>query len=156
MDDQEQIQLEKAIHRELRGLPELKAPETLLHRVMLSVHERERARWRRSWMNWPFGLQAGSLIVLLFSAGLVSYLAGAAWDGVNAASMWQRAVMSLAWLQPFWEILVAISNTILVVLRAANQNLILIGAGALVLAYLMCVGLGTVCVRIAVKPGRGV
>jgi len=150
MSDQEHSELERAIHRELRGLPEVKAPETLVHRVMLAVHARERAPWwQRSWLTWPFGFQLCSLVVLLVSAGLVSYLVGAAWDGMGASSLWQRTVASFSWLQPFQEIGLALLNAILLLARAVNQNLILAGAAVVTAAYLACVGLGTVCVRVA-------
>src|SRR5882672_6398337 len=97
-DENNRKQLERVIHRELRTLPDLKAPETLVHRVMLAVHARERAVWwQRPWLTWPFGIQLCSLVVLLVSAGLVSYLVGAAWDGVNAAPAWQRVVSSFSW-----------------------------------------------------------
>ncbi len=154
MDDIEQTQLEKAIDRELRKLPDVPAPETLVHRVMLGVHRKERAPWwHQPWLTWPFGFQLASLILLLLSAGLVSYLLGAAWDGVNVASVWQRVVASFAWLQPFVEVAVALTNAVLVAFRAANQNLVLLGACIITLAYLTFVGLGTVCVRMAFKKG---
>lgn len=154
MSDQEKLELERVIHRELRGLPEPKAPETLVHRVMLAVHARERAPWwQRSWLAWPFGFQLVSLIVLLFSAGLVSYLLGAAWDGVNVASIWQRVIASLAWLQPFAEVATALANAVVIICRAANPLWLLGAAGIIAAAYLVCIGLGTVCVRVAFKRG---
>lgn len=152
MDESKQKELEQLIHGELRRLPPLKAPETLVHRVMLAVHEKQRAPWwQRSWLAWPVGTQLASLLILLVSAGLVSYLLGAAWDGVDATSLWQRVTASFAWLQPFWEIALALINTIAVVFRAADQRLFLAGAGVVVAAYLACVGMGTVCVRFAFK-----
>jgi len=152
MDEKEQSELEQLIHRELRRLPPLKAPETLVHRVMLAVHEKQRAPWwQRSWLAWPVGMQVSSLLILLVSAGIVSYLLGAAWDGVNVLSVWQRVTASFAWLRPFWEIASAVANTVAVVFRAADQRLLLAGVGVVVAAYLACVGLGTVCVRLAFK-----
>jgi hypothetical protein len=119
---------------------------------MLAVHEKQRAPWwQRSWLAWPFGMQLGSLLILLASAGLVSFLLGAAWDGINAPSLWDRVTASFAWLRPFWEIAVALVNTIVVVFRAADQRLLLAGIGFVVAAYLACVGMGTVCVRFAFK-----
>jgi len=52
MNEQNEKQLEQLVHRELRKLPELPAPETLVHRVMLAVHAKEhRPWWQRSWWS---------------------------------------------------------------------------------------------------------
>ncbi|HKS38930.1 MAG TPA: hypothetical protein VJW76_17175 [Verrucomicrobiae bacterium] len=156
MDNDKEKQLEELIHRELRNLPEVAAPPTLLHRVMLAVHENARRPWWvRSWVNWPLGMQMISLAVLLASAGLVSYFLGAAWDGFNVTSMSSRVVESFAWLKPIWEIVSALVGAAAVMLRVTGQQFLLIGAAIVVLAYVTCVALGTVCVRMAFyRPER--
>jgi len=156
MDNEKEKQLEELIHRELRNLPEVPAPPTLLHRVMLAVHENARRPWWvRSWVNWPLGMQMISLAVLLASAGLVSYFLGAAWDGFSVTSMSSKVVESFAWLKPIWEIVAALVGAATVMLRVTGQQFLLIGAAIVALAYVTCVALGTVCVRMALyRPER--
>ena len=152
MDNNKEKQLEQLIHRELRSLPEVPAPVTLVHRVMLAVLERAKLPWwKRSWLAWPFAIQLVSLVVLLGSAGMVSYLLGAAWDGVNVTSIWQRVTESFTWLKPFWEFVAVLLNAGLLLLRAMGQQTLLIGAAVVTAAYLSFVALGTVCVRFALK-----
>ena len=46
--------LETFINRNLGALPEMSAPPTLVHRVMLAVHAQDRLGWwQRSWWCWP-------------------------------------------------------------------------------------------------------
>jgi hypothetical protein len=148
-NDQEK-ELEKLIDRELRRLPELPAPETLVHRVMLAVHQKARRPWwQRPWLAWPFAAQLISLAVLLLCAGTVSYLLGAAWSGVNVTSLPGRVAESFEWLRPIWTVTVTLLNAAAVVIRGIGQQALLIGAGCVLAAYFACVALGTVCYRVA-------
>ena len=150
MENDRDKQIEQLIHRELRQLPELRAPETLVHRVMLAVHAKARQSWwHRPWLTWPFGMQLLSLALLLVSVGLISYLAGAAWGGLNLASLSGRIVESFAWLKPIQETVSALAGAVGVLLRVVGQQFLLIGTVLVIMAYLACVGLGTVCFRLA-------
>jgi hypothetical protein len=150
MDENREKRLEALIHRELRQLPERPAPATLVHRVMLAVHARaKRQWWERSWVSWPLGVQIISLAVLLAGAGLISYFLGAAWHGVNVTSISSGLVESFAWLKPIWEIVAALIGAVNVIFRVTSQQFLLIGATVVTVAYVTCVGLGTVCVRVA-------
>jgi hypothetical protein len=152
MQDEKEKQLEELIHRELRRLPEVPASATLVHRVMLAIHERAKQPWwKRSWLAWPFGIQLISLVLLLASAGLVSYLLGAAWDGVNMTSIAQRVAESFAWLKPVWQVVAALLSAVLLLARTLGHQALLIGAAVVIFAYLTFVGLGTVCVRVALN-----
>lgn len=152
MDDRDEKQLEELIHRALKQLPDLSAPETLLHRVMLEVHARARQPWwKRSWLGWPLGIQLLSLAMLLPSAGLVSYLIGAAWDGVNGTSISARISEWLANYAPILETVKTLSNALLVLARQVGQPLLFFALGSSLLIYFACVGLGTVCLRFAFK-----
>lgn len=150
MDENREKKLEELIHRELRQLPERPAPATLVHRVMLAVHARAKRPWReRAWVSWPLGLQMISLAVLLASAGLVSYFLGAVWNGVSVTSISSGLIESFAWLKPIWEMVAALIGAVTVIVRVTGQQFLLIGAAVVALAYVTCIGLGTVCVRMA-------
>jgi hypothetical protein len=59
-------ELEALVDRELRKLPEPRAPRTLLPRVMAAVDASARRPWyTRAWLTWPPVWQAASVIVLL-------------------------------------------------------------------------------------------
>jgi len=59
-------ELEALVDRELRKLPEPRAPRTLLPRVMAAVDASARRPWyARAWLTWPPVWQAASVIVLL-------------------------------------------------------------------------------------------
>lgn len=152
MDNNREEQLEEMIQQEIRNLPEVQAPATLVHRVMLAVHKQAKQQWwKYAWVKWPLGMQVISLAVLLASAGLVSYFLGAAWDGVSVTSVSSKLVESFAWLKPIWEIVAAMIGVVTVMLRVTGQQFLLIGAAVVALAYVTCVGLGTVCVRMALN-----
>ncbi len=59
MDPQD---LESLIDRELRRLPEPRAPRSLLPRVMAAVAEARRPWYARAWRTWPIGLQIASAL----------------------------------------------------------------------------------------------
>ncbi len=62
---------ERLIDGRLRRLPRLRAPVTLLPRVMSAVHQVSTRPWyARAWFTWPVGARAAVLLVL--TAGAVA------------------------------------------------------------------------------------
>ena len=62
--------LERLIDRELRALPQPRAPRTLLPRVLAAVDEAARQPWySRTWLTWPVGAQVASVVLLLATLG---------------------------------------------------------------------------------------
>ncbi|PYM15950.1 MAG: hypothetical protein DME18_02850, partial [Verrucomicrobia bacterium] len=85
MNEQNEKQLEQLVHRELRKLPELPAPETLVHRVMLAVHVKEHQPWwQRSWWSWPRLMKVSSAAACV-AAGTALVYFGAA-DAANSTT----------------------------------------------------------------------
>ena len=61
--------LERLAHRELRRLPDPRAPRTLLPRVMAAVEAWSRRPWyTRAWFTWPLGWQIASIVALALVA----------------------------------------------------------------------------------------
>lgn len=59
-------ELERLIDRELRKLPALRAPRTLLPRIMAAAEAAaERPWYQRTWLTWPTMWQFASALVLL-------------------------------------------------------------------------------------------
>lgn len=140
--------LEALIDEELRQLPPVAAPTTLVPRVLAAIQARAaRPWWRQSWWNWPWVAQAA---LLLLALTIVSLLAGGGWwlgEDVNAYS--QQAAQKLGLLSTFWQSLQALAAALALLWeKTAGTLLIYVLAASLVL-YLICLGLGTVFVRFA-------
>ena len=68
------VDLESRLGDELRRLPALKAPPTLLPRVMAAIQAWTLRPWyERAWFTWPVGLQMASVagLLVLFAGGFV-------------------------------------------------------------------------------------
>jgi hypothetical protein len=143
-------QLEAAISRELKALPELAAPGALANRVMAAIGQRARVPWyRRSWQTWPVALQAASLVVLL---ALFGGLCLGGWH----LSQTETVSFALRRVGEWSSGLSTIGNTLNVLVSAAVLVVKKLGTGVIVtcliivgLGYAMCVGLGTVYFRLA-------
>jgi hypothetical protein len=150
MQSEYERELEAEIDRELKGLPELSAPHTLVSRVRLAIDGRPDVAWyRQPWQMWPAALRMGSLVILLVVfAGL--YLAG-------QRLAHGEAFISAAHRLGHWLSGVsALGNAVSVLLGAAVLAVKQVGTGfivaalaALAVGYAMCLGLGTACVRLA-------
>ncbi len=58
-------QFEAEIDRELKELPDWRAPSTLVPRVMAAIEQRAVAPWfKRAWPVWPLAAQTASFLVL--------------------------------------------------------------------------------------------
>ena len=143
-------QLEAAISRELKALPELTAPGALANRVMAAIGQRARVPWyRRSWQTWPVALQAASLVVLLV---LFGGLCLGGWQLSQA----ETTTLALHRVGEWFSGLSMIQNTFNVLVNAGVLVVKKLGTGFIVAClvavgtgYAMCVGLGTVYFRLA-------
>ncbi len=143
-------QLETAIDRELRGLPELQAPAALQQRVLAAIRLGATAPWyRRSWEYWPVALRWGSLAFLLAFFGAVVF---AGWELSRAAGF--AAVRSelaglFSGVSAVWNTVHALLAAVALVAKHLGTPFI-VGCGvALAVGYAICVGLGTAFVRLA-------
>ena len=143
-------QLEAAISRELKALPELAAPGALANRVMAAIGQRARVSWyRRSWQTWPVALQAAALVVML---ALFGGLCLGGWQ----LSQIGTATLALHRVGEWFSGLNVIGNTFSVLVNAAVLVAKKLGTGFIVAClvaagtgYAMCIGLGTVYFRLA-------
>jgi hypothetical protein len=66
----EQERIARALDRELKGLPDLAAPEILSERVMARVRQMEVVSWwRQSWFEWPAGWRIAFVTAALVCVG---------------------------------------------------------------------------------------
>jgi hypothetical protein len=152
MDNDPNQQLEHLIQRELEKLPELSAPNALIPRVLAAIEAQAQApAWKRSWWTWPLGLKTAFVAVLLTLVGVFLY--GSSW----ASAQWQTSAAPQNighWWDAFastGEVLATLGHALLVVCRSIGQPWLLGLAGLVMVMYLTCVGLGTICFRVAVN-----
>ncbi len=150
MDNNNDTQLEAAVDRLLRGLPPLRAPETLIPRVMAAVMPAARLHWyRRPWQTWPVALQLGSLAVALafcagLSIGIEEFVHALRWTYVAAQVNSMLGVLSAV-----YQAISTLADAFSLVLRRVSTGW-LVACGALaLLSYGACVGLGTIFARLA-------
>lgn len=148
-------QLEAAIDRELKGLPELPAPPTLASRVMAAIEARARVPWyRRSWQTWPVALQATAMAVLVGFFGVLCFVGWKLpqFESVSAVS---RALgASCAAVGVVWKGL----NLVLAALASSavrlGSGLLVAWVTAAILAYIACIALGSWYVRLGLAPQK--
>ncbi len=146
----EQEQLERLMQSELRKLPELRAPETLVHRVMLAVHTKERQPWwQRPWLTWPRPAQWISSALFAMTVAALIYFGAQAWQLAGIGNPLDKIWLAIVSLAPLWNWLVALLNVLVVVVQKGGQLYLFIGLGVAATMYLLCVATGTACYRLA-------
>ncbi len=152
MNSEYEKRLEGEIDKELRALPELIAPHSLFLRVMAAIERRLNLPWyRQAWQGWPLPLRAVSLVILL---GLFGGLCFATWEFLHTEAFAAVMQRPMSWLSGVGAILHAVSVVLGGVVLAVKQlsTAVIIGClVALALGYAMCVGLGTVYLRLALS-----
>src|SRR6059058_4774263 len=104
MNERYEKELEQLIEREARKLPELQAPETLVHRVMLAVHAKERQPWwQRPWLTWPRAAQVISSALSAVTVASFVYFGAAAWRAAGIGSPLDRIFQWISSLAPLWD-----------------------------------------------------
>jgi hypothetical protein len=148
----EDEQLEQLMQRELRKLPELRAPETLVHRVMLAVHAKERQPWWQCpWLTWPRPAQWISSAFFAATVTALIYLGAQAWQLAGIGNPLDKIWIGILSLAPLWNWLLTLLNAVVLVIQKGGQLYLLIGLGVGATMYLFCVATGTACYRLALN-----
>jgi hypothetical protein len=141
---------EDALTEELRRLPDVEAPETLIPRVMALIRAKARLPWwRQTWWHWP---PAAQLFVLLSFLGLViglSCYGPQAWDALAASPLGQAVAGWLQALAPLADGLSALVNAFALIIRQTGTLALILTAVVCLAMYLSCLGLGTMMYRVA-------
>ena len=130
--------LERLVHQELKKLPPVKAPARLSARVLELVRARQALPWwQQSFWHWPAAARGAFLLIV---AMIVVSLTGGTWFASEVAvdSTVAKYINPLA-------------NAFLVMWRSFLQTLTLWLLGFAAMLYLICVGAGTLFVRMAYK-----
>lgn len=150
MNPEYERQLEISVRRELEALDELPAPPALANRILRAVEQRAALPWyRRSWVAWPLAGRLASLSVLLLA------FAGLCWGGWAV----MHGAMLPAWMSSLfestaalWRTAVVLGNTVASLFSHLGTGVLVGGAVAMFVAWVICIGLGTAYVRLAMRP----
>jgi hypothetical protein len=150
MNPHDERELEAVIDRKLKALPTLRAPETLVSRVLATIEQRAALPWyRQAWQAWPLPWQAVSMLVLLAAFGGVCF---ASWQFVHTpafASASQEAAHWFSFLGTTWKAFNVLLSAVTMAFKSLGSAVVMGSLVALVLGYAMCVAFGTVYVRLA-------
>ena len=142
--------LEALLGAELRKLPLLSAPVSLVPRVMAILAARHALPWwQRSWWDWPLAAKAAFLLVAIAIAGLFG--GGGVLLDQGVVNYSQQVTERLGPASALWDAAVGLRTAAGLLWSQAAQPLLvtlMIGVGLL---YLICVGVGTAFVRSALK-----
>ncbi len=143
-------QLETEIDRVLKGLPDLPAPTTLVPRVMAALESRARLPWyRQAWTTWPQPARVAALAVLAVMFGGLCF---AGWELSHAQTFAAATQTVGGWfsgLGSLWKALNVLVGAVGLVVKQLGTTFILACLVAVGLGYALCVGLGTVYLRLA-------
>lgn len=136
---------EARLHRELKSLPDLKAPTSLARRVRAEIEVLARPWWRRAWWTWPAAGRGAFVVLLALVAALVL---AAGWRLLAAGDSWRQARLELSW----WAQLPATLGQA-ARLAAWHLRLPLLAAFAVMSAF--GTSLATLFMTVLPRPSRG-
>ena len=150
MNSNDDQQLESAVRRELKALPELTAPAALINRVMAAIELRQNAPWyRRSWTTWPGTLQVAAFATLLVVFGGLC-LAG--WEFSHAQTLAQaqhQIGQRLSGFSALGNLLTSLASSVVLVGKKLGTPFWVACLFVAGLSYAVFLGLGTVYFRLA-------
>ena len=146
--------LEAKVTQELRQLPVLKAPATLLARVMAALQARQALPWyRRPWPSWPRKIQCLLGPLLTIFPWLAFYLSRIAWNNLATSGVAREVDQKLSLLSLAGSTIDTLVNAFWLAGQALmGQPIIRAGIIVSVLMYLACIGIGTACFRVILNP----
>src|SRR5438270_920477 len=131
--------LEAAIDRELKALPEIPAPPTLILRVLRAIARRQALPWfRRAWQTWPVSLRVLSFALL---AVLFSGLCFGVWN-LSTAGFAEASQRYGSMFSSLAAVVTAIFGSLAAAVSQVPRAVLIGCAAAVVFGYAMCVALG--------------
>ncbi len=142
--------LEAEIDGVLKDLPEVQAPSTLARRVMAAVRAREARPWyRQSWELWPAPLRYAALGVMIGSFAAFCFASWQLTRAAGTAEAWREVAQTFSGVGALLNALTAVLNGLVLACKHVNSFVLFGCLAFLTLAWGLCVGLGTACVRLA-------
>ena len=152
MSDREEQDLERWAQRELRGLPLVSAPSTLVPRVLAALEARAHLPWWQcSLWTWPLAARAAFFVMALATIGALAYFGRGLGESWSTESLAETAQAKLGVLAPLWSLLAALVNAAATMVDSLGPNARWIGVGLAVAMWFACVGIGSLCYRVALN-----
>lgn len=148
MNPKHENRLEAMIDRELKQLPELKAPETLMPKVMMRLAAKAATR-KAGWQSWSKPMQWLSLAGLTLFFGALCWGAWVLLQSPEVSAAEQRVHSWYAGATLLWAAFGTVFQSLLLALRQLGTGYLLGLAAAALIGYAFVVGLGTVYLRVA-------
>jgi len=140
--------LEAEVDRKLKALPELRAPESLMLRVLRAIEVRANLPWfRRAWQTWPTGLRVVSFLALACAFGGLC-LAGWQLSDAGSSLAAQKLSVPLAVVSALWGAVQTVVGAASVAFKSLGSGFLTGCIIAALLGYALCVGLGAVFLRL--------
>jgi len=145
------VELQGRIDRELKSLPALRAPGTLLPRVLAAVrHWADRPWYARAWFTWPMWWRVASAVALLAVLAGVGVALPVVQDSVAARAAAVHLPVSVS-----ASVDVAAAARRVVVIASTLRTLWVAIAGPFVAyAFLLLVLMGLLCAACAAALNR--
>jgi len=141
--------LEALIDAELKKLQPIPAPARLVPQVLSILEARAQAPWwQRAWWDWPLSARAAFIVLSL--ALVVAFSGGGFVFGNEFTVYSHRATDSLTLGGRFEESFAPLTNAA-GLLWEKGRSFALCALAMAGVMYLACLGLGTACVRSALK-----
>lgn len=140
------VDLERLTARTLGGLPQPRAPYTLLPRVMAAVQAWALRPWyRRAWHTWPLGWQVAAMTLLAAGSAL------AMWSAQAVEATMSGVVSGVASdLGGMLQNAASTTRVVLALARALVEPALFLRAYVLALVVLMCAA----CAAVAAALNR--
>jgi hypothetical protein len=142
--------LELEVNRELKALPEITAPATLVSRVMAAIELRKALPWfRRAWHTWPGPLQGLFLVLMVALVGGICF---GVWEGSHTTTFGLAVHKVGSWfsgLSAIYTALNALAGAIVAMIKQVNSGILMAFLCAAGLGYALFLGLGTMYFRLA-------
>jgi hypothetical protein len=155
MSDRFEHEWAQRLDRELKALPDVEAPPTLMARVMARVESCPAARQRWwSWHAWSPACRGVALAVLTACFAAAVFGAWHLWEMRATASLLSQAQECLAAVGTVARALCVLAGTLLLSFKEVNPAILAACGLIAAFSYFVCIGAGTLAVRFALVRNR--
>lgn len=149
-DPEYQDRLERLIDQELRRLPPLQVPESLLERVKSAIEEEQsKPWWQKPWTAWPRAIQAFFMASLLALAGSLVYALSLAPTDASAQWIATKFAGPFSAVDSAFNVSLTLFNAVILLLQTAFSSWLVVAIAAVTILYAASVTAGVVWFRSA-------
>jgi hypothetical protein len=151
-DPEYQDRLERLIDDELKRLPPVQAPDSLLERVKIAIEEeRGKPWWQKPWTAWPRAVQSFFIASLFALGGSLVYALSHASSGASAEWISAKMAAPYAVLDTAFNVFVTLFNAFLLLLQTTAGSWLIAVVASVAILYAASVALGVAWFRVALS-----